>query len=183
MMSLGKYPNVTVLHLGILELVLSHLQVVVRDELEDILNITLASFEAMHIIQGVRLIIDVDLSILFHRLQRRSGTRWIHTWCTNAGWSSQEVRLLLLQSLLPIDKATSDHHRLRLGVRGGCCGGFRLSTHHWVHGLSRWRCGIGRLCWLSEQICLRSVIGCSCSSHWHRLGLWVLHWDHWRWNA
>ena len=79
MMSLCKYPNVAVLHLGILELVLSHLQVVIRDELEDILNITLTCFEAMHIIQGVRLIIDVDLSILFHRLHRRSSTRWIHT--------------------------------------------------------------------------------------------------------
>jgi hypothetical protein len=67
-MSLGKYPNVTILHLGILDLVLGHLQVVVGDELENVLDITLTCLKAVHVIQGVRLIIYVHLSILFHLL-------------------------------------------------------------------------------------------------------------------
>lgn len=56
-MSLGKDPNVAVLHLGIFELVLSDLHVVSSDELENVLDVTLIRFEPMHIIQGVRLII------------------------------------------------------------------------------------------------------------------------------
>lgn len=49
--SLGKDPNVPVLHLCELELILRDLHVISRYELEDILDITLVSFETMHIVQ------------------------------------------------------------------------------------------------------------------------------------
>ncbi len=51
MTSLSKYPDVPVLHLRELELILCDLHVVSRYELEDILDITLVSFETMHIVQ------------------------------------------------------------------------------------------------------------------------------------
>ncbi len=49
--SFSKDPDVPILHLRELELILRDLHVISRYELEDILDITLVSFETMHIVQ------------------------------------------------------------------------------------------------------------------------------------
>ena len=58
--ALGKDPDVPILHLCELKLVLGDLHIVGRDELKDVLDVPLVGLEAMHIVEGMRFIVDVN---------------------------------------------------------------------------------------------------------------------------
>jgi hypothetical protein len=82
--ALGEDPDVPILHLSELKLVLGDLHIVGRDKLKDVLDIALVGLEAMHIVEGMRFIVDVN--------------RRCFSLCYT--WLSKQRLWLLLQSLL-----------------------------------------------------------------------------------
>ena len=100
MATLAEDPNVAVLHLSELELVLGQQAAVHgRGELKHVLDVSLVSFKAVHVVQGVRLVVVVCWCI---------ASRVQSYWLRGSQW------LLLLYDLLSGSDEATAYYWLRL---------------------------------------------------------------------